>query len=75
MDFKVIVGSSDGSSITVDDAMSTTSTNPVQNSVISAALQEISGNVIVVDEDDSDTQYSVSTKVSDGRLVTTYTAL
>lgn len=75
MDFKVIVGSSDGSSITVDDAMSTTSTNPVQNSVISAALQEISGNVIVVDEDDSDTQYSVSTTVSDGRLVTTYTAL
>ena len=38
-------GGGGGGSITVDDAISSTSTNPVQNKVVTAALSDISATI------------------------------
>ena len=45
---EVIFGSVNGNAITVDSAMSNTSTNPVQNKVIKAALDALQRNIDAV---------------------------
>ena len=65
------MGGGGGGSITVDDEMSDTSTNPVQNKVITAALAAATTGLRIVDED-NDKTYAAAIKITGGKPVLEY---